>query len=289
MTEPEQSYPRFSVNVPSPARMYDYGLGGKDNFAVDREANLAGLARFPELLDIARENRLFLYRVVRFLAGEAGIRQFLDMGSGLPTAQNVHQVAQQFQPDARVVYVDNDPVVLTHGRALLAEQGRTTVVMADMTRPHEILAHADVRRLIDFGKPVAVLFLSVLHSIPDDTVGVGMLTATADALAAGSFVALSQCVGESREAADEHNQVASQVGLAWKTRMAEDIREYVGQLEQHARGLELVPPGLVDVAEWRPDRFQPPLAPVDVPLRPFLGAAARHKRLKEFGGVLRLS
>jgi hypothetical protein len=167
MTVPEQpSYPDFSTDVPSPARMYDYGLGGKDNFAVDREANLAGLAQFPELLDIARENRLFLYRVVQFLAGEAGIRQFLDMGSGLPSAQNVHQVAQQFQADGRVVYVDNDPVVLTHGRALLAEQGRTTVVMADMTRPHDILAHADVRRLIDFSQPVAVLFLSVLHSVP---------------------------------------------------------------------------------------------------------------------------
>jgi hypothetical protein len=262
--------------------MYDYGLGGKDNFAVDREANLAGLAQFPELLDIARENRLFLYRVVRFLAGEAGIRQFLDMGSGLPAAQNVHQVAQQFQPDARVVYVDNDPVVLTHGRALLAEQGRTTVVMADMTRPDDILAHADVRRLIDFSQPVAALFLSALHSVPDDAVAVSMLSTTVGALAPGSFLALSQCVGESIEAADEHNKVAGQVGLAWKTRMADDIRGFVA-------GMEPVPPGLVDVADWRPDRFQPPLAPVDLPLRPFLGAAARHKRLKEFGGVLRIT
>ena len=283
MTVPDQpSYPGFSTSVPTPARMYDYGLGGKDNFAVDREAALTGLAQFPELLDIARENRQFLYRVVRFLAGEAGIRQFLDMGSGLPAAQNVHQVAQQFQADARVVYVDNDPVVLTHGDALLAEEGRTIVVMADMTRPHDILAHADVRRLIDFGQPVAVLFLSVLHSVPDDAVAVSMLSATASALAAGSFLALSQCVGESQEAVDEHNKVASQVGLAWKTRTAEEIREYAG-------GLEPVPPGLVDVADWRPDRSQPPLDPVDEPLWPFLGAAARHKRLKEFGGVLRIS
>jgi len=283
MTAPEQpSYPDFSTDVPSPARMYDYGLGGKDNFAVDRAANLAGLALFPELLDIARENRLFLYRVVKFLAGEVGIRQFLDMGSGLPAAQNVHQVAQEFQPDAHVVYVDNDPVVLTHGRALLAERDRTTVVMADMTRPDDILAHADVRRLIDFSQPVAVLFLSVLHCVPDDDVAVSMLSSTVGALAAGSYLALSQCVGESSEAAAEHNKVAGEVGLAWKTRMAEDIRGFVA-------GLEPVPPGLVDVADWRPDRFQPPLAPVDLPLRPYLGAAARHKRLKEFGGVLRIS
>jgi hypothetical protein len=283
MMVPEQpSYPDFSTDVPSPARMYDYGLGGKDNFAVDRAANLAGLALFPELLDIARENRLFLYRIVRFLAGEAGISQFLDMGSGLPAAQNVHEVAQEFQPDAHVVYVDNDPVVLTHGRALLAERDRTTVVMADMTRPHDILAHPDVQRLIDFSQPVAVLFLSVLHSVPDDAVAVSMLSATAGALPAGSFLALSQCVGESREAADQHNKVAGQVGLAWKTRMADDIRAF-------AAGMEPVPPGLVDVADWRPDRFQPPLAPVDLPLRPFLGAAARHKQLKEFGGVLRVS
>ena len=124
--DPDHVPPEIDTTRPSVARVYDAILGGKDNFAVDREANLAGLAQFPELLDIARENRLFLYRVVQFLAGEAGIRQFLDMGSGLPSAQNVHQVAQQFQADARVVYVDNDPVVLTHGRALLAEQGRTT-------------------------------------------------------------------------------------------------------------------------------------------------------------------
>ena len=136
--------------------------------------------------------------------------------------------------------------------------------------------------MIDFSQPVAVLFLSVLHSVPDDAVAASMLSATVGGLAAGSFLALSQCIGESSEAADEHNKVAGQVGLAWKTRMAEDIREFVG-------GLEPVPPGLVDVADWRPDRFQPPLAPVDQPLRPFLGAAARHKRLKEFGGILRIS
>jgi hypothetical protein len=281
MTSSEQPFPGgIPTDVPTPARMYDYGLGGKDNYAIDRHAALAGLAAFPEILDVARENRLFLYRVVRFLSRDAGIRQFLDMGSGLPSQQNVHQVAQQFRPDARVVYVDNDPIVLAHGRALLADGGQTTVVMADMTDPQHILTHPDVHRLIDFDQPVAALFLSVGHSITDDAVMRTMLSGVADALVAGSFIALSQMVGVDQKTADEHNEVARSVGLPWKNRTAEKITEFVS-------GLEPVPPGLVDVVNWRPDSNQPPLRPVDEPLRPFLGAAAGNKRLFEFGGIMR--
>jgi S-adenosyl methyltransferase len=281
MTTPDQPIPAiFSIDTPTPARMYDYCLGGKDNFAVDREAVLALNAQFPEGFDAARQNRLFLYRVVRFLARDAGIRQFLDMGSGLPTQANVHQVAQQFQPEARVVYVDNDPIVLAHGRALLADDVTTTVITADITEPQGILADEDVRRLIDFDQPTAALFLSVPHSIPDDERLGGMLSTVVELLAPGSFVALSQFVGVDRAAADEHTEKVAEMGLDWKTRVVEDFAGYV-------RGLEAVPPGLVDVAEWRPDPTQPPLQPVDEPLRPYLGVGGADNRVKEYGGVLR--
>jgi hypothetical protein len=269
----------IDISAPSPARMYDYCLGGKDNFAIDRAAVLALITQFREGLDVTRENRLFLYRVVRFLAQEAGIRQFLDMGSGLPTQANVHQVAQGFQPGAHVVYVDSDPIVLVHGRAMLTEE-TTTVIQADMTDPHAIMTHPDVRRLIDFDRPLAVLFLSVAHSIPDDDLVRDMFAAVVDGLAPGSFLALSQFAGADRETAAAHTKKATEVGLVWKTRTVDDIRALVG-------GLEPVPPGLVDVGEWRPDPAQPPLRPVDEPLLPFIGAATENKQVKEFGGVLR--
>jgi hypothetical protein len=269
----------IDTSIPTPARMYDYCLGGKDNFAVDREAVLGFVTQFREGLDVTRENRLFLYRVVRYLARDAGIRQFLDMGSGLPTQANVHEVAQQFQPDAHVVYVDNDPIVLAHGRALLSKGG-TKVIQADMTDPRDVLARPDVRGLIDFDQPVAALFLSVTHSIPDDEQVRAMFSTTADALAPGSYLAMSQFVGVDRETADAHTKKATDMGLVWKTRTVEDFRPLVPDLEP-------VPPGLVDVADWRPDPDQPPLHPVDEPLRPFLGAAGDAKKVKEFGGVLR--
>jgi hypothetical protein len=269
----------IDISVPSPARMYDYCLGGKDNFAVDRDAVLTLTRQFREGLDVTRENRQFLYRVVRFLAEEAGIRQFLDMGSGLPTQANVHQVAQRFQPDAHVVYVDSDPIVLAHGRALLAEES-TTVIQADMTDPLEIMVRPDVRRLIDFGRPTAVLFLSVAHSIPDDDTARNMFAVVADELVSGSFVAMSQFAAVDQETAATHTKKAIEVGLTWKTRTVDDIRGLVGDLEP-------VPPGLVDVGAWRPDPEQPPLNPVDDPLQQFIGAAAANKQIKEFGGVLR--
>jgi hypothetical protein len=269
------------TDVPHPGRMYDYCLGGKDNFAADREAVLGFVSQFHEGLDVTRENRLFLYRVVRFLARDLGIRQFLDMGSGLPTQANVHQVAQEFQPDAHVVYVDNDPIVLAHGRALLAKES-TAVIEGDMTDPRYILTHREVRRLIDFDRPVAALFLSVTHSIPDDDQVRAMLSTVVDALAPGSYLAMSQIIGVDRETADAHTKKANEMGLAWRTRTVEEVLEFTG-------GLEPVPPGLVDVADWRPDPHQPPLNPVDEPLQPFIGAAANSRQIKEFGGVLRKS
>jgi hypothetical protein len=269
----------IDTSTPSPARMYDYCLGGKDNFPVDRAAVLGFVTQFNEGLDVTRENRLFLYRVVRYLAQEAGIRQFLDMGSGLPTQANVHEVAQQFQPDAHVIYVDSDPIVLAHGRAFLAAE-TTMVIQADMTDPRDVLENPDVHRLIDFDQPTAALFLSVAHSIPDDEQVRGMFATVADALAPGSFLAMSQFVGVDRETADAHTSKATEMGLVWKTRTIEDFRPLVPDLEH-------VPPGLVDVADWRPDPDQPPQNTVDGPLQPFLGAAGENKQVKEFGGLLR--
>jgi hypothetical protein len=282
MTQPDQpSASSIPTSVPTPARMYDYVLGGKDNYAVDREAVVALGTKFREGVDITRENRLFLYRVVRFLARDAGIRQFLDMGSGLPSQQNVHQVAEKFQPDARVVYVDNDPIVLAHGRALLADGGQTIVIQADMTEPQDILARPDVRRAIDFDRPAAALFLSVAHSIPDDEQVRTMLSTVEKALSPGSFLAVSQFVGVDQDAVDIHNEAAAKVGLVWKTRTVEEFLDLWGD------GLEPVPPGLVDVGDWWPDPDQPPLNPVHEPLLPFVGEGAKNRRLKEFGGVLR--
>ncbi|TYK49477.1 SAM-dependent methyltransferase [Actinomadura decatromicini] len=269
----------FSVDVPTPARMYNYALGGKDHYAVDRAAVLALNERFPEALDATRANRLFLYRVVRFLARDVGITQFLDLGSGLPTQHNVHQVAQRFQPTAHVVYVDNDPIVLTHGRALLADNEHTTVIGRDMTDPDEVLNDLDTRRLIDFTQPVAALFLSVPHSIPDDATAHHTITTVANALPSDSYVALSQFVGIDQRTADEFTATMHSVGMRWKSRTPDQVADFV-------RDLEPVDPGLVNVVDWRPDPTQPPLEPVDPELRHLLGASADWRRAKEFGGVL---
>ena len=282
MTTSKEGSPPFSANVPVPARLYDYCLGGKDNFAADREAVLAVSAQIPEAVDTARANRRFLYRAVRFLARDAGIRQFLDMGSGLPTQNNVHEVAQRFQPDARVVYVDRDPLVVTYGRALLTNDDNTTVITADIADQAAILDDPTVRRLIDFSAPVAVLFLSVAHFIAADATVRRMLGTVVDAVTPGSYVAFSQIAGPSREAAERSNDIMRARGVDWKNRIKADVIEFLD-------GLEPVEPGLVNVEDWRPDPFQPQLAPVDELLAPYVGASAIHVGFQEFGGVLRLT
>ncbi|MFD0856317.1 SAM-dependent methyltransferase [Actinomadura adrarensis] len=278
VTTPDDS--ELGLDRPTSARMYDYCLGGKDNFEVDREASKAMFERFPEGLLQPRDNRRFLYRVVRFLARDAGIKQFLDLGSGLPTQNNVHQVAGEFQPGARVVYVDHDPIVLAHGRALLAEDRSTTVISADMVDTDEILNHAETRRLIDFSEPVAVLFLSVTHSIVDDEVVRRMLATIRAAVVPGSHIALSQLVGESREVVDEANAIMAAQGVAWKNRMREDVAAFVADLEP-------VEPGLVDVKDWRPDPTQPPLPPVEESLQKYI-ELAKQTRFSQCGGVFRV-
>lgn len=271
---------------PTSARAYGWMLGGKDNFEIDRQFILATLQGFPECVDIARQNRQFLYRVVRYLVQDAGIGQFIDLGCGLPTDNNVHQVAQSFDPAARVVYVDIDPIVLAHGRALLEDGGATTVITADMRDPEAVLAHPDTGRLIDLSQPVAVLFLSVGHHIKDhDEVGRGArhaLRHIIDTVAVpGSHLAFSQVVIDDPAKGAQMSAQIDGAGIPWQTRTPAQVHALLDD------GLEPVDPGLINVRDWRPDAFQPPLEPVPAPLHPYVGITQTRTDVYEFGGVLR--
>ncbi len=240
----------FDVNRPHVARMYDYYLGGKDNFQVDRDAVARVAEAMPEIGILAQRNRAFLRRAVRFMARQ-GIRQFIDIGSGLPTAGNTHEVAQQIAPDSRVAYVDNDPIVLAHGRALLATDDNTIVVTADMRRPAEVIKHPDVMRLIDFTAPVGVLLIAMVHflTLPERTTVMGNLH---DVLPPGSYVAATHVTtdGNSAEAAAKIEQVYA------TTPTPIYFREYA-EIVRFFDGFELVEPGLVTIDTWHPDPFDP--------------------------------
>ena len=241
----ERTTAGIDVTVPSAARMYDYALGGKDNFAVDREMAEAIWQRDPGARGVAWANRRFLGRAVEFVAG-AGVRQFLDLGTGLPSQNNVHEVAQRICPEARVVYVDNDPIVRNHAEALLATDESTVVLCEDMREPERILAHPDVQRVIDFSEPVGVLFVSVLHLISDEQDPWGVVSAMTDRLVPGSYLALSHAALEGLSAdlvADlrERYRNAS-VPVAFRERAA---------ITRFFDGFELVDPGLVHLTEWR--------------------------------------
>ncbi|WP_242906702.1 SAM-dependent methyltransferase [Actinomadura terrae] len=267
-------------DVPTSARVYGWALGGKDNYQVDREFALRTAPAFPESIDITRQNRLFLYRVVRHLVVEAGIRQFLDMGCGLPTDANVHQVAQQFTPDARVVYVDIDPIVLAHARALLAGDGSTVVITADFRDQEAVLGHPEVGRLIDFDEPLAVLFLSVAHHLVDADDPRRVLRTVLERAAPGSHLAFSEIVcSDPARAADLDARMAA-AGIPWQTRTRAEVDALLD-------GLEPVEPGLVNVVHWRPDPGQPPLAPVPKELAAFAGASRMGRDFCEYGGLLR--
>jgi hypothetical protein len=240
----------IDASVPTAARMYDHYLGGKDNYAVDRAACEELDKVVPSTRALALNNRRFLQRVVRTLAQEYGLRQFLDHGSGLPTQNNVHQVAQGIDPDSRVVYVDNDPMVLVHGRALLEQNERTAVIQADMRETEGIFSHPDTQRLIDFSQPVALLFNSVFHCIPDsETDGPpAVVRRVTERLAPGSFLVMCQLVSEDpqvREFVTDFMDKATQ-GHWGRVREEKDVAQWF-------EGLEILEPGLVEVSTWRPD------------------------------------
>jgi len=245
---------QINTNVAHPARMYDYYLGGKDNFPADRAAAEQALAASPSTRDMARENRAFLRRAVRFLVREAGIRQILDIGTGLPTQGNVHEVAQVIAPDTRVVYVDNDPIVVAHSSALLAADN-TAVVQADLRQPDVILGNPEVREVIDFEQPVAVLLLAILHFIQDEQDPAGIVARLRDAMAAGSYLAISHGTTDVPNARPEAaaKEVAAKVVRAYQRTTTPVVLRTRAQIEQLFDGLELVDPGLVQIQCWRPD------------------------------------
>ena len=240
--------PAFDTSVAHQARVYDYLLGGKDNYASDRAATEAWLKIDPELPFTARANRAFLGRVVRYLTAEAGIRQFLDIGTGIPTAGNTHQVAQAIAPETRVVYVDYDPIVLAHARALLIsdETGATDYIDADLRDTDTILAQA--AELLDFSKPVAVTLLAILHAIPDADDPYAIVAKLLDAVPAGSYLVLSHAGADllDRGKQEELKDVADRM---IQNRITYRDREQVARFFD---GTDLVAPGLVRVEEWRP-------------------------------------
>jgi len=228
--------------------MYDCFLGGKDNFEADRVTADRILALVPQLRQSVVENRRFIGRVVRFLAAEAGIDQFLDIGAGLPTRDPVHQVAQKIDPGARVVYVDYDPVVVTHGSALLAVPDRSVMVRADLRRPGELLAHPGVRGFLDLGRPVAVMLIAIMHFVPDSDDPHGIVAALRDGLAPGSYLAMVHLSGDfvEQNAAAEAVAIYEHASARLRPRSRAEILRFFD-------GVELVPPGLVPKHEWRPD------------------------------------
>jgi hypothetical protein len=239
----------FDISVAHQARMYDYVLGGKDNYAADRAASDAWLKIDPESAFGARANRAFLGRVVRYLAAEAGIRQFLDIGTGIPTVGNTHQVAQAVAPESRVVYVDYDPVVLAHARALLVshEAGATDYIDADLRDTGTILSLA--RQLLDFSKPVAITMLAMLHAIPDSDDPYGIAATLMAAVPSGSYIAISHGGSDllDRGKLDGINDVVNRMVQQTFTYRTRD------QVARFFQGLDLVEPGLVRVEQWRPD------------------------------------
>ena len=244
--------PTLDATRPSSARVWNYLLGGKDNFEIDRMVGDQVRASFPAIVVVAQEQRRFLVRAVTFLAAEAGIRQFLDIGTGLPVANNTHEVAQRVAPEARIVYVDNDPLVLVHARALLAgsPEGVTDYVDSDVEDPDKILREA--ARTLDFSQPIALTMLGILGNVADYAEARSIVRRLLDAVPAGSYLVVSDGTNTSKEIV-EGQRIANQSGHPYHLRSREEITGYFD-------GLELVEPGVVSIPRWRPEPG--PLPPV---------------------------
>ena len=242
----DRDLPKIDTTKAHPARIYDAWLGGKDNFAADREAAELALQAYPALAEAIQSNRAFLGRAVRFLVG-AGVRQFLDIGTGLPAADNTHEVAQREAPDSRIVYVDNDPIVLRHAQALLTStpEGACDYIQADLSAPETILA--DAARTLDFDRPVALMLLAVLQFALDEQDPYGLVSRLTAALPPGSYLVISHPT-------DDFNPNRGESMTVYNERSVEQA--VVRDKAQTARffdGLDLLDPGVVPVAEWRPD------------------------------------
>lgn len=258
----------FRPDIPSPARMYDYFLGGKNNYPADREAGEKLIRTMPpgSVRAAARQNREFLGRAVRFLTQEAGVSQLFDIGTGLPTMNQVHQVAG---PDAHVVYVDNDPIVLIHARDMLEGEPNTTIIRGDLRRPYGILDDPELHELIDFGKPVALLLVAILHFIRDEEDPAGLVAALAEKLAPGSYLVISHGTNDTyARAATIAQNVYSKATSNLYTRGR-------AQIAGLFTGFDLLPPGLVSPPEWRPD-LEPHPARDETPSLIWCGVARKH-------------
>jgi hypothetical protein len=255
MERPSWAPAQVDVDRPSVARIYDAFLGGSHNFAVDREVAAQATAHMPELPFLARENRNLLRRVVRMLAGPLGVRQFLDLGSGIPTVGNVHEIAHQIDDSCRIVYVDIDPIAILHARSILDGDPRVEAVQADLRRPLEILGDPAVRGLLDFSRPVAVLLVAALHFIPDSDDPAGFLAGLRGALPSGSWLAISHASNEDgrraghAEAQEVYARRANPVFLRPKAEIAAFFGDW-----------ELVDPGVERMPLWHPDDDPEPAA-----------------------------
>jgi SAM-dependent methyltransferase len=243
------SVPEIDPNKPSPARIYDFWLGGSQNFAVDRQAGQRAIAALPNLQDAIRANRAFLGRVVHHLAADLGITQFLDLGSGVPTVGNVHEVARYVNPTAKVVYVDIDPVAIAHARALLAEVDGVEAILADLRQPDAVLSHPLLRKTLDLDAPIAILMYAVLHFIPDTEDPAAIVRAYTGQAAPGSYLAISHAApdpGLLREQDSMLNDYQQSTGVQFIKRDPDQITAWL-------TGLEIQPPGLVTIDRWHPE------------------------------------
>jgi len=237
---------RVDTTTPSIARVYDALLGGKDNYAVDRIVAQQMIDSMPEVVEAPKLNRAALHRAIRYLTTDVGITQFIDLGSGLPTQDNVHQVAQRFAPMSRVVYVDNDPIVLAHGRALLATTDTTTVVTGDVRDPDGVLDHPDVQRLIDFDRPVGLIMCAILHHLLDKEDPAGVVARFHERLPAGSHLFITHVVVADEETRAKLEPISIEHLGTGVFRTAREIEEFFA-------GWELIEPGVTFLPLWRPD------------------------------------
>ncbi|MFG2573045.1 SAM-dependent methyltransferase [Streptomyces sp. NPDC048481] len=259
--------PAIDTSKPHPARMYDYFLGGKDNYEVDQEAAERFIRAAPEVRLAVRANRRFMHRAVRHVVGEGGVRQILDIGTGLPTEPNVHRTARAVAPGTRVAYVDNDPIVSAHARSLLDDDELTSVVLADLRDPRAVLDHPEVRRVVDFDEPVALLLVAVLHFLTEEDDPDAVVATLLDALPAGSHLVLSHAT------LDLHDDSREDAVNVYRNATATMNPRGHARVLRFFGGLDLVEPGLVPVPDWRPD--EPPRAD-DPPIGIYGGVARKN-------------